>query len=458
MKFYIPFTFLLMCFNSIFSQETIKIPDVALEEALIDLKIDTNGLNGTILVSDARYVVNLNVSDPLNNKDLPNVNSKIKDLTGIEYFQNLKRLDCYGNAIHKINLTKNTELSFLNCSNNKIRELDLSNNPNLFLVSCDSNKITSLKLGSKPKLTELYCNVNRLTVLDLKGCYTLESMDVSGNEIDEVLVSSSIINNIPKGWYKDKKTSYVTVLGQKTTAKTEPQTVENTVSQPNENVAITTTNPAINTQKTEIATSQTPLNAKEQYENFKRLAVKEFDNNIPEKQHLKLKQSELEQKYQIANEELTKWINQYSKVLKSQNTTTNKEIAEIESFKKLVVKEFDRKALDKNHMNLIKEKIQKKYNIGSKELDKWINEYSEMMKLRTSLSQEKARDSQLMLSAKKQFENFKRSLAEEFDKIVLDAQYLKNKQEEIQRKYNIDIKEINKWIKKHSKVLKLQNH
>ena len=73
------FLLFLLTFNVV-SQETIAILDIGLEECLIDLDIDSNGLNGNILVSDAKYVVNLNINDPITNKLLPNVHSKIKDL------------------------------------------------------------------------------------------------------------------------------------------------------------------------------------------------------------------------------------------------------------------------------------------------------------------------------------------------------------------------------------------
>lgn len=293
MKFYIPFALLLAYANFAFTQETISIPDVALEEALIDLKIDTNGLNGTILVSDARYVVNLNVSNPINNKDLPNVHSKIKDLTGIEYFENLRRLDCYGNDIKKINLTKNTKLSFLNCSDNKIESLDLSNNPELFFVSCDSNRITSLKLGNKSKLTELYCNSNRLTSLDLQNCSALESIDVSGNKIEKVLVSDMVASSAPEGWYKDSKTTYATASNVQVAEK--------------EEITILAAN----------ATIKNKIEEPKGYdENYKQMVVKEFEQKVLNEEYLKIVKEKLLQKHNLAPEKLSDWIQKYSGLAK----------------------------------------------------------------------------------------------------------------------------------------------
>ena len=110
MKTITPFCFATLLAFNVYSQETIRIPDIGLEECLINLKIDSNGLNGSILVSDARHVVNLNVNDPITNKLLPNVHSKITDLTGLESFPNLKRIDCFGNNITKIYLIEKEHL------------------------------------------------------------------------------------------------------------------------------------------------------------------------------------------------------------------------------------------------------------------------------------------------------------------------------------------------------------
>ena len=208
MKTYIGLWLSLFLCANLFSQETIRIPDIGLEECLIDLDIDTNGLNGNILVSDAAYVVNLNINNPITNKLLPNVHSKIKDLTGLESFPNLKRLDCFGNNITKIDLSKSKSITFLNCSENQIESLNLSNNTELVYVSCDNNKLSSLILGNNDRLETLYCSFNNLTELDVKGCHNLENLDATSNKIDVIVANDSQLNNIPSGWYKDGTTSY----------------------------------------------------------------------------------------------------------------------------------------------------------------------------------------------------------------------------------------------------------
>lgn len=191
-----------------YSQKTIPIPDIAFEEALIDLQFDSNGLNGNILASEAELIVNLNIENPLENKLLPNVFSKIRSLSGIEHFKNLKRLNCFGNAIKKLDLSKNTELTFLNCSYNKIKKLDLTNNPNLFSVSCENNKLTSLTLGNKPELTQLFCNNNKITELDLSSCNSLTDLDASSNKIKVITIKKTVETEFKDRLFKDDTTTF----------------------------------------------------------------------------------------------------------------------------------------------------------------------------------------------------------------------------------------------------------
>ncbi|CAL2095237.1 hypothetical protein [Tenacibaculum sp. 190524A02b] len=286
---------LFVTFN-LFSQETIIIPDIGLEEALIDLDIDSNGLNGNILVSDAKYVVNLNINNPLENKLLPNVNSKIKDLTGIEYFTNLKRLDCYGNEITKIDLSKNTEITFLNCSDNKIVELDLSNNNKLISVSCDTNKLVSLTLGKQPNLVDLFCNSNLLESLNIENCNSLENFDASGNKINTIVINQEAYNKSSEGWYKDEKTVYKTNLDAPIVATKNVISDEVSIAKP-------------------IKKIEKPVE-KTYDEAFKKLIVAEYEKRVLEEAYLRLKKEEVQRKYNLSDEKITEWIDKYSKLPK----------------------------------------------------------------------------------------------------------------------------------------------
>ena len=86
---------------------TTQIPDVKFEDKLITLGIDTDGKNGVILNSSIATITILDVS-----------NSGIMDLKGIEGFKALTTLNCSGNQLKKLDLSKNTTIATLNCANN----------------------------------------------------------------------------------------------------------------------------------------------------------------------------------------------------------------------------------------------------------------------------------------------------------------------------------------------------
>ncbi len=283
MKITIPFYFLLFIALNTTAQETIIIPDIGLEECLIDLDIDSNGLNGNILVSDAKYVVNLNINDPITNKLLPNVHSKIKDLTGLESFPNLKRLDCFGNNITKIDLSKSTSITFLNCSENKIKSLDLSNNNQLVYVSCDSNNLESLILGDNPNLETLYASYNKLTNLDVKACTKLETLDITTNRLKNILVNDTQLNNTPEGWYKDATANYTTTIN--TVQKAPVTTPKKIISIP----------------------------VKTHSEEFKQKVITEFESEVLKEAHLQSIKNKLMKTYSLKPDEIASWIKKYNK-------------------------------------------------------------------------------------------------------------------------------------------------
>lgn len=84
-----------------------KIPDAKFEDKLIALGIDTDGKNGVVLNSSISVITALDVS-----------NSTIADLKGIEGFTALTTLNCSGNQLKKIDVSKNTVIATLNCINN----------------------------------------------------------------------------------------------------------------------------------------------------------------------------------------------------------------------------------------------------------------------------------------------------------------------------------------------------
>lgn len=99
------FLLLLVCTFMSFASysQIIEIPDKNFEQALIDLKIDTDEeINGYLLKSDAQIITFLDVS-----------NKKIKDLSGIEAFTSLSYLDSRNNQLTNLDLSQNIGLTIL---------------------------------------------------------------------------------------------------------------------------------------------------------------------------------------------------------------------------------------------------------------------------------------------------------------------------------------------------------
>lgn len=72
----------------------------------------------------------------------------ISDLTGIEAFTNLTRLDCYANNLTTIDVSNNTNLTRLHCADNQITTLDVSDIPTLEQVHCQNNQLVELNVAN----------------------------------------------------------------------------------------------------------------------------------------------------------------------------------------------------------------------------------------------------------------------------------------------------------------------
>lgn len=113
----------------------IEIPDPLFFAYLVE-NFDLDG-DGEISVEEAKNV--LEIICPA---------AGIQSLEGIEYFENLTRLDCPLNRLIKLDICRNTKLEELDCRFNSIGELDLSNNPELKIVLTKGNRLKTLNISS----------------------------------------------------------------------------------------------------------------------------------------------------------------------------------------------------------------------------------------------------------------------------------------------------------------------
>lgn len=182
-----------MCYTS--KAQSIYVPDDNFEQALIDLNIDSGPLDDSVSISGILTINTLDIR-----------NHSISDLTGIEYFENLKVLNCRSNNLTKldlgtnllleslladsnqisqIDLTNNIKLKTLHFSYNNIATLDLHTNNLLEIANISNNSITALDLGMilKVNFKELNCSDNKLEELELNKLPNLEKLHCSGNEL-----------------------------------------------------------------------------------------------------------------------------------------------------------------------------------------------------------------------------------------------------------------------------------
>ncbi len=113
----------------------------------------------------------------------------IKDLTGIELFPNLEKLDCKYNNLTRLDVSKNTKLTVLSCESNHLTSLDLSKNTELTELNCQDNQLTSLDLSKNTALTKLDCALNPLTSLDVSNNTALTYLNCNDNQLTSLDLS-----------------------------------------------------------------------------------------------------------------------------------------------------------------------------------------------------------------------------------------------------------------------------
>lgn len=92
---------------------------------------------------------------------------KLTSLRGIEYFESLTDLTCWGNQLTELDVSHNKNLKELYCYNNQLASLDVSHNPDMIRLSCRSNLLTELDVSLNPKMVDLDCGGNMLSELDI---------------------------------------------------------------------------------------------------------------------------------------------------------------------------------------------------------------------------------------------------------------------------------------------------
>ena len=138
------------------------------------------GYDGVLTEAEIKGITNIAVGG-----------KNISSLKGIEYFTALTYLECWGNQLTALDVSKNTALIELYCFSNQLTALDVSKNTALTRLWCYSNQLTALDVSKNTALTYLYCYINQLTALDVSKNTALTALNCGGNQLTALDVSKN---------------------------------------------------------------------------------------------------------------------------------------------------------------------------------------------------------------------------------------------------------------------------
>jgi len=156
------------------SNTLVGIRDRSFLDVLILNGYDTDG-DGNISLAEARAVLSLNING-----------QNISDLSGIESFSNLEKLECGSNSFTELNLTGNPALKILVIVGGNLKKLNLSGATSLTSLDCDGNQLTTLDVSKNTLLDSLECGNNRIERLSFKNNLNLRTVNCSSNNLSSI--------------------------------------------------------------------------------------------------------------------------------------------------------------------------------------------------------------------------------------------------------------------------------
>jgi len=144
----------------------------------------------------------------------------ITSLSGIENFQNLKKLICANTGLVTCDLSQNKALVHVSLPNNhSLTTLNLSKNTALTYLNLSSCGLSTVDLSNNTKLIELVLKGNNLSSLDLSNNTKLKSLSIYDNKFESFSVENlSNLSSIDCGSQKDNKKLVVYITTAQETA------------------------------------------------------------------------------------------------------------------------------------------------------------------------------------------------------------------------------------------------
>ncbi|KAF2336283.1 T9SS type A sorting domain-containing protein [Flavobacterium daemonense] len=167
-------------YSSSCGQSYTNIPDKNFENKLINLGIDTDGINGRVLTANIISITSLDVS-----------NSSISDLSGIENFMSLVTLNVSNNNLTSLKPLYSKKLKFLYCNNNLLTDLDLTKNSDLTTLNFSNNKLSAVDFWYNSLLTDVNGSSNLLTGVNFTNANLIKTLDLNNNQITDLQLNNN---------------------------------------------------------------------------------------------------------------------------------------------------------------------------------------------------------------------------------------------------------------------------
>jgi Secretion system C-terminal sorting domain len=122
--------------------------------------------------------------------------SNISNLSGIEFFLNLKSLVVAFNNLNNLEISSLTQLTGLNCNTNNLTNLNLVGLTALENINIRSNNFTSFNTSIFPNLKNFACKNNQISTLDFSNNLQLEELVCSNNNLTTINIKNGSLQNI----------------------------------------------------------------------------------------------------------------------------------------------------------------------------------------------------------------------------------------------------------------------
>ena len=167
-----------------FGQKT-YIPDNMFEYCLEGMGMgDGVPLNDSVFTSAVDTLTILDISF--------NLGTPIGNLTGIEDFTNLQRLEIKFQNIDSVDLSNNYFLNYIHLRDNHLQYVNVKDLSNLSTLILDENQISQIDLTTNPQINYFACQYNNINSLDLSSQTYLQGLHCWNNNISSLDLSNNI--------------------------------------------------------------------------------------------------------------------------------------------------------------------------------------------------------------------------------------------------------------------------